>query len=240
MARIRSPNYPALSLPDALARVAKIHNAEQHLAAPREVIVKHLGYGGLNGASIKVLSAIQKYGLIEEVAGDRVRVSQLAVAILHPGSDKEKSDAIKTAAFMPPLFSEMASEWEGQQPSDHNLRSYLIRRNFAQDALDRVIQSYRETIELVARESGAYDSPEAEPVASDAVVSPMSGNLQAAEPASPTKGADAFRLAFTPSGGLEGGFRIGSEKELDDLVSALSGMKFIFKMAREIPPTGES
>lgn len=159
MARIRSPNYPGLSLPEALSRVQKIHAAENHLAAPRHVVAEHLGYGGINGASSKVISAIGKYGLLEEVNGDKVKVSPLAMSILFPKSPSEKSDAIREAAFKPALFSEIAQEWEGSQPSDGNLKSFLVRRNFATDAIDRVIQSYRETMELVARESGAYDSP---------------------------------------------------------------------------------
>ena len=66
MARVRSPNYPAISLPDALTRVKTIHDAEQHLAAPRNVIAKHLGYNGLNGAALTTISAISKYGLLED------------------------------------------------------------------------------------------------------------------------------------------------------------------------------
>src|SRR3546814_557240 len=105
MARIRSPNYPALSLPEAINRVKTIHNAEQHLAAPKEVIAKHLGYNGLNGASIKNISAIAKYGLLEETGGDKMKVSPLALSILYPSSGQEKARAIKDAASKPQLFT---------------------------------------------------------------------------------------------------------------------------------------
>src|SRR5262245_1767543 len=154
--RIRSPNYPGLSLPEAINRAKGIHDAEQHLAAPREVIAKHLGYSGLNGAALMAISALGKYGLIEEANGDKVRVSPLAVAILYPSSPSERAAAIKQAASNPALFEEIASEWDGQRPSDENLRSYLVRRNFAVDAIDRVIKSYRETMDLVTQESGVY------------------------------------------------------------------------------------
>lgn len=230
MARIRSPNYPAISLPEAIERVRKIHAKEQHLAAPREVIAAHLGYGGLNGASNKAISAISKYGLLEDVNGDKVKVSPLAMSILFPGAPSEKTAAIKEAAFKPAIFSEIAGEWGGQQPSDANLRSWLIRRNFASDALDRVIQSYRDTIGLVAQEGGSYDSGQVVSPASDFTPSPSDPMTPhtPAPPAPPTTG-DPFRLAFTPSGGLEGGFRINNADELDALVTALTGMKFILR-----------
>ncbi len=156
MARVRSPNYPAISLPEAINRAKTIHSAEQHLAAPKTVIAKHLGYGGLNGASIKIISALTKYGLIEEVSDDKVKVSPRAVSILYPSNATEKETALRDAALQPALFAEIFEEWGGERPSDENLRAYLIRRNFASDALDRVIQAYHETMELVARESKPY------------------------------------------------------------------------------------
>jgi hypothetical protein len=163
MARIRSPNYPALSLPEAINRVKTIHNAERHLAAPKQVIAKHLGYNGLNGAALTAISAISKYGLIEEANGDQLKVSPLAMTILYPPSPTERATAIKESAFKPPLFTEIANEWGGAQPSDENLRSFLTRRNFAADAIERVIKAYRETIELVTRESGEYHAPLTKP-----------------------------------------------------------------------------
>lgn len=156
MARIRSPNYPAFSLPEAITRIRTIHNAEQHLAAPKEVIAKHLGYNGLNGASLKAISALTKYGLLDEAPGEKLKVSPSAMSILYPKKDEDRGAAIRAAAFKPALFEEIRAEWQGEQPSDENLRSYLIHRQFAADALDRVIQAYRETVDLVTRESGDY------------------------------------------------------------------------------------
>jgi hypothetical protein len=183
MARVRSPNYPAFSLPEAISRVQKIHAREQHLAAPREVIAKHLGYGGLNGASNKSISALVKYGLLDEAGNDRLKVSSRALAILYPSKPEEKAEAIKAAAHDPALFAEIDGEWEGQRPSDDNLRSFLIRRNFAADAIDRVIQSYRETMELVARETGAYDSLKPKAKLGDFIQWDQGGVLRLPQPA---------------------------------------------------------
>src|SRR5437016_5983210 len=137
MARIRSPNYPAMSLPEAIDRIGRIHQEEQHLEAPREVMAKHLGYNSINGSSLKALSALLKYGLMAKTEGDRRRVTDLALQILHPRDPAERSAAIRDAAFRPALFAEIAKEWNGI-PSDANLTAYLIRRNFARDAIPEV------------------------------------------------------------------------------------------------------
>jgi hypothetical protein len=160
MARVRSPNYPALSLPEAITSVAKIQAAEQHSAAPKEVAAKHLGYTTYHGLAGRVISAIEKYGLLEEVNGDKVRVSPSAMSILFPASATEKQSAINEAAFKPALFAAIKEEWQGSRPSDENLRVYLVRKKFGSDALDRVIEVYKATMDLVTQESGVYPASE--------------------------------------------------------------------------------
>ena len=156
MGRVRSPNYPAISLPEAIKAVASIHLAEQHLAAPKEVVAKHLGYTSFHGLAGRMVSAIEKYGLLEEVSGDKVKVSPLAMSILFPATPEEKQKAINEAAFKPPLFAAIREEWQGSRPSDENLRVYLVRKKFGSDALDRVIEVYKETMDLVTQDSEGY------------------------------------------------------------------------------------
>jgi hypothetical protein len=142
------------------------------------VIAKHLGFQGLNGSSLRAISALLKYGLIDEANGDKMKVSPLAMAIIHPRNKDEKVAAIREAASKPPLFAEISNEWPDGVPSDQNLRSYLLRKNFAPDAIDRVIQSYRETMGLVTQESGGYDS--AEILNKEPIMEPQTHHLHAA------------------------------------------------------------
>jgi hypothetical protein len=148
MTRIRSPNYPQLSLPAAIDRVAKVYQEENRHPAPSEVVVKHLGFSGLNGSSAAALSALLKYGLLEK-EGKQVRVSDRTLAILYPQDPKEKSDALKQAIHGPALFSEILTNFKYQLPSDENLKAYLIRRGFAQGAIKQLIPVLRESVEFV-------------------------------------------------------------------------------------------
>jgi hypothetical protein len=155
--RVRSPNYPALSLPDALDKVQALYKAQHTHAAPREVVAKNIGYSGLNGASATAISALHKYGLLEKM-GDEVKVSDRALRILHPHSPAEKSAAIRDAAGDPALFAELAERFPGAMPNDELLRNYLLRKGFAQSAVSSVILAYRDTSEFAAREGAPYDS----------------------------------------------------------------------------------
>lgn len=154
MARIRSPNYPQLSLPAALERVAQIFAKEHQHPAPKEVIVQHMGYNTLNGTSLAALSALSKYGLLEK-AGSDLRVTSRAMAILHPSSEDEKREAVKEAALEPALFNDLLTHFEEQLPSDNNLQSHLIRRGFSPNAVTGVIEVLRETMEYADITSSA-------------------------------------------------------------------------------------
>jgi hypothetical protein len=250
MSRVRSPNYPAISLPEAITRAKTIYDAEQHLAAPREVIAKHLGFGGLNGGSSRIISALTKYGLLEEVSGDKVKVSPLAMSILHHKTPAEKASAIKEAASKPPLFSEIASEWNGAQPSDANLRTYLIRRNFGADALDRVIQAYKDTIELVTSPEEGYNTlashgdgtPLAAKVGEQAPMQPKTPELTSAQrlpsPPSPQESGESlpFHVAIA-DGGLEIAARIKNEGDVENLIQILQTMKPLLQNIYRRQPT---
>lgn len=161
MARVRSPNFPVISLSEAIERIERIYQKEQTVPAERETLAQHLGYSGMNGASLKVISALGKYGLLEETGDKQFRVSPLAMAIMHPSSDQEKEDALREAANGPALFQKLNTQFEGRRPSDTNLRSWLLRNGFGTSAVDSVISAYSETMDLVGGIEDVYKAPEA-------------------------------------------------------------------------------
>lgn len=171
MAKTRSPNYPASSLSEAIEGIKKVHKADLRNKMTRETVARHLGFKGLSGPSTIAIAALRAYGLLEG-RGDELRVSSDAVAIIaDPVSSAERQKAIRKAALQPRLFAEINSHYEGQRPSEENLRSYLIRKDFSSDAASRATRAYLDTFDLVTREGGEYDSgadqaqePEMEPL----------------------------------------------------------------------------
>jgi hypothetical protein len=249
MARVRSPNYPAISLPDAIDRVAKVFAKENRHPAPRDVVVKALGFGGVNGASLSALSAVVKYGLLDKT-GDNYRVSDRAMAILHSRTPGEKAQAIKDAAEAPQLFTEILAEYPGGLPSDDNLRAYLIRSGFAPSALPSVIQSLRDTMQLVQTGGtiyGAGVAQAAQPPGSPAPMQPpahMQPNPTTPPPHhtvyTPASGGEPFRVSFTGNG-IEVAANLTSPQVADDLVRAINALKLLLRPTEEFQkPAGEN
>src|SRR5579864_2616803 len=107
MARARSPEYPSISLKEAIERVKMVYDKDYQNRLPRSVMAEHMGYKGLSGASLPILSALLKYGLLEGRA-DESRVSDLAVSLIaHPSGTPEHYDALKRASSYPELFAEL-------------------------------------------------------------------------------------------------------------------------------------
>ena len=238
MSRVRSPNYPALSLPEALNATAKVFERENRHQAAKDVVVIAMGYGGVNGASLGSLSALLKYGLLERF-GENYRVSDRAMAILHFETPQERADAIRRAAHEPALFAEMLKDFPGSIPSDDNLRSYLVRRGFNPTALGGVIKAFRETMDFVTRETGACESPNDEEQGSSTIVAatppPISKPMPS--PAPPISASDLgaesvtqnspesepYRVSLTPGGGLEIFARLNSGESAEALREDIEG-----------------
>ncbi|WP_150126073.1 hypothetical protein [Brevundimonas sp. LM2] len=180
--RTRSPNYPSLSLPEALDKVRLIYQSQHTHGAPREIVVKSMGYAGINGASATAISALSKYGLLEG-RGDDIRVSDRAMRFLNPLNDQERREAIQQAAREPILFHELSEKFPGPLPNEDVLRNYLVRNGFAPAAVPGVILAYRDTLAYAEREarlSPAANSEAVEGNLSDAAVAtpniPSSGS----------------------------------------------------------------
>lgn len=148
----RSPNYPQISLPEAIERIRRIYQAEHTHRAGDEVLAKNLGYNSLNGTSRSILSALKKYGLLQP-DGDGFRVSDDAVDIIElPLDDPAHSSAVQRAAFKPALFAELFETFGTALPSDSNLRHYLIKKKFHPGTAAEVIRIYRDTLVFVAKD----------------------------------------------------------------------------------------
>ena len=150
--RIRSPNYPSISLADAVSRLATLFDAIQTHSAPRDVVLEGIGYTKAHGVSLTALSALGKYGLLDR-EGDDYRISDRGVMLLHPETEDERRTAILEAAAEPRLFADINERFPGGTMNDGLLRSHLIRKGFAPSAIASVLQSYRETHEFVHDET---------------------------------------------------------------------------------------
>ncbi len=160
MAETRSPRYPSIPLAEALSKARMIYDKEHMSALTPEVAAEAMGYKGLNGASLKVLSSLRRFGLLEG-RGDEVRISTDAQTLIidDPKSDEYRK-ALARTALIPEVFSDLRRQYPGKA-SERNIAVYLEKHGFKPDAAETVAKNYVETMALVEDAETAYGDSEA-------------------------------------------------------------------------------
>ncbi len=157
MAKLRSPNYPAISLRESYQRTKLLWTKERRTPVPPDVAAKAIGYSGLSGPSRTLLAAAKKYGLIDSDE-DTVKVSELTVRIAHSANDDETIVALREAALKPELFSQLYAQY--RHASDDAIRSYLIAKlNFSDAGARQVLKAYRDTLAFARLDNPEYNPP---------------------------------------------------------------------------------
>ena len=152
--KMRSPNYPALSLAQALEGADKLWKAEKRTPVSHETAATALGYKSLSGPARVAIGALRQYGFIDKAEKGHVRLSDLALLALH-GSPEQKQPALQKAAVNPPLFKELAQNHG--EASETAIRSYLItKKAFAEDGARKAAKAFRDTLKLAKPDASGY------------------------------------------------------------------------------------
>src|SRR5580658_9748517 len=105
--RQRSPNYPTVGLREAVDRAKRFVSANGKAAAMPAIAAKLIGFATAHGQAYSALSALKKFGLLEEKDG-RVAPTQRGMEIASlPESDPRRLKAIRDAAVSPSIYSEL-------------------------------------------------------------------------------------------------------------------------------------
>lgn len=246
MTKTRSPEYPAIGLKEAIEKARLVWSKDYQAKLPKKVMAEHMGYKSLSGASLPILSALAKYGLIEG-RGDETRISNRAVAILaHPRGTPDRVIAIAEAAAAPDLFGELDAKFpQKAKASDAALRSYLLTQKFTHAAADAAIRAYRDTWQLVMEEDAGHTAegspmeaspmqPAQQPTTRPPASAPPQGAaaLPYETAFTPGGGGEPFRVSFTGTG-IEIAAKITSPDVADDLVRAVNALKLLLRPAGE-------
>ena len=150
----RSPSYPRISLIRALDMVEKVYQAAFDSSIDTETSLKLMGFQGQSGPSTAALSSIKQYGLIEG-RDQAIKVTPLAIRILHPSNEEEKNSGLREAASNPRFYADIEKQFGGRIPGDQVLKSQLVRShgfnpNGADDFI-RVLKENRAFMEMPER-----------------------------------------------------------------------------------------
>ena len=145
MARMRSPNFPAMTLEDAIKAATSIFDKNRLALIMREDAAKDIGYTGLTGRSMQVLGALNQYDLVENTSKGKCRVTKTLSNILHGVPDSVKHEALRKAGHSPPLFKAIFDRFEGEIPGENAVRSYLIQSGFTNEGADKALKNFLST-----------------------------------------------------------------------------------------------
>lgn len=145
MTRMRSPSYPSIPLAEAIELVRKLHSTNRTNVIDRLSAVQDIGYSGLSGRALSILAALAQYDLIAKAGKGQIKVTQIAVDILHSVELIDRDAALTRAANAPRLFAELRERFPDGIPSENAIRSWLVQQDYADTALGPAIKSFVET-----------------------------------------------------------------------------------------------
>lgn len=238
MARMRSPNYPSLSIRQAIDMVAKIYRTERTNDITREDAAKAMGYTGLTGRSMTVLGALVHFDLLAKTSKGSVKVTPTAEAILHGITTTERDEATLKAAFAPQLFQAIHNRFPDGIPSNATITSFLVREGFSDVAVGPAINAFLETYREVEniRESESYgDGPGNAPESPDR--DEGDGNPPPPPPPPPPGDTGGYRImegervVFSEETGGQRHLKLVASGEMDD--SLLEALEDYIKRQRK-------
>ena len=165
--RVRSPLFPFIGLRKALERAEELHEHERWAWVNLSVAIKHWGFSGTSSNGKQTIAALNAFGLIETKGAKvhrSIRLSELARRIiLDPNEESQRRiEAIQDAALKPKIYKKLLDHYDGNLPSDANLRyMLLIELNppFNERSVDLFIRTFKETLAF-ARITGSDTMPD--------------------------------------------------------------------------------
>lgn len=237
MARMRSPNFPATSLDEAVKAAKEIYDKNRQVEILREDAAKDIGYTGLTGRSLQVLGALNQYDLLENTSKGQCRITQTTVDILHGYPDEVKASAMRKAGHAPPLFKAIYDRFDGHIPGDNAVRSFLVQSGFTNDGADKALKNFLATnryLEINAVGESYGDKPGSVPESAPEIEMQEQTSMhtppdQARPPEAPqqtdaifwNKGALDFNLSST---GLAVAGKTNSASELKAYIAKLQAL----------------
>jgi hypothetical protein len=152
--KARSPRYPGIGLELAVDKARVLWDQVGKTSIAADGAIELLGYSARSGPGTVTLSALSKYGLIEDVEGTgrgkrEIKLTPLAQTILleDSGSDGYRA-AIAEAARSPVIFGDLWEKYGPDLPSsDTPMKIWLVRdKGFIENVAQDLIHRFRNTV----------------------------------------------------------------------------------------------
>jgi hypothetical protein len=234
--RPRSPSYPSIPLDVAISRARVLYEHEGRHAAPIAQIAQHWGYSPKSSGGTSTIAALKKFGLLVDegnAARRHAELTPLALTILI--DERNRDQAIRDAALMPPIHRELWQKYGPLLPSDGTIRSYLLlERDFTENGVKEFIPVFRRTVDFAQLGMGddgtssdldgeQEETDQAAPDQRDLTGIPVLAHLSAHHATSPTR---TIQLPLSPGKwvAVQGDFPL-SQAEWRQMLAVLGAMQ---------------
>lgn len=152
--RLRSPAYPAMSLPEAVEKAKALYEANRRNAVHLDAAMTALGYKPKSGGGLRIIAALITFGLAEdEGSGEnrKVKVTDATYRLVHLAeNDPDRMALLRELAVKPKIYAEMLTEWPEHLPTDAAMQKHLIlARGFNAASVPTLLQDFRATYDFV-------------------------------------------------------------------------------------------
>lgn len=156
----RSPKAPRLTLKECIKKVEKLFGEASTAVVTRDVAAQTMGYSGKSGPSLTLIASLLEYGLLLKKGTD-VRISDLAVKILHPINEGQKMDGIREAIRKPGLYSQLLASHS--ECGAAVIKSHLVQQGFKPDSAQKTASVFLDNLEFAKMKGVDYSSDEENP-----------------------------------------------------------------------------
>jgi hypothetical protein len=234
MTRMRSPNYPALTLEEAVHATKALWDKNRCTTVSREAVAKDLGYSGLTGRSLQVLGALNQYGLTENVAKGHMRVTKTGEEALIGYPEEIRRRAISRASRSPTFFGEIYAQFDGSVPGENAVRFFLLQKGFTNDGVEKALRVFADTNRFaeVNGDSESYGKAAGGGADSTSVEMTQEEDIMATAPAPQPSGPPVAAFAYASgaldfslsSSGLAVAGKANSRKAVNDFADKLKAL----------------
>ena len=148
--RHRSPAYPAFNLKTAIEKAVLVYEAHRRVSVEPDTLKRTMGYEVTTSHSMRAISALIQFGLLEEegnAAARKLKLSELGLNIvLRKETDLDRVGLLRKAAMKPVIYKQMLDLWKDDLPSDDTISNYLLfTKNFNPAVVPAVLRDFKAT-----------------------------------------------------------------------------------------------
>lgn len=154
MLRERSPNYPHISIEQAVRKAGSIYQALGTRSSSGEEMTRAMGHSGKH---VRHLAALSAYALLQgrhqdlSLTPGAALIAELADQPRHP----DRVTAIRAAAFSPEVFRGLRGRFgDGRVPPQPACYRWLLRRGFTHQGSNRASLIYQRNLRFLDALSG--------------------------------------------------------------------------------------